>query len=124
MDLDFNFEEEKKNYSVKISIYESQYYDIKNLADELEMSVKKLVNKSIKFALKDYRKNKYIRCVNKIIFIEDDYLKKYSLKIKANYYKELKDICDDYDINIKELVRNIILYYPMIVKQHEYDWIE
>lgn len=124
MDLEFDFEEEKKNYSVKISIYESQYYDIKNLADELEMSVKKLVNKSIKFALKDYRKNNYIRCVNKIIFIEDDYLKKYSLKIKANYYEELKDICGDYDINIKELVRNIILYYPMIVKQHEYDWIE
>lgn len=124
MDEDFYFEEEKKDCSVKVSIYEIQYDEFKNLADELDMSVKKLVNKSIKFALKDYKKKGYIRRIDKIIFIEEDYLKKYSFKIKADYYEKLKDICNEYDINIKELVRNIILYYPLIIKEYEEEsWI-
>ncbi|MEX0052469.1 hypothetical protein AB2T85_17770 [Clostridium butyricum] len=124
MDEYFDFEEEKKDYSIKISMYETEYYELKNLADELELSVKKLVNKSIKFALKDYKKKGYIKRSDKLIFIEDEYLKKYNCKVKADFYENLKDICEEYDMNIKELVRNIISYYPLIIKEREDDnWI-
>ena len=112
-------EEFNKSYCVKISMYECKYYELKEMADNLDVSLKKLANKSIKLALVDYEKNKVIKCCNEIRIIDDEQLKKYSFKIKEKYYELLKEISDLYDIKIKELVRNIIMYYPTIIKKRE-----
>lgn len=105
--------------SVKVSIYEQQYSEIKSIAYSKDISVKKLINKSIKYALKDYEENGYIECNNRIHVEDEENIKQYSLKVKDKYYNELKIICNTYDIKMKELVRQIILYYPYLIKSEE-----
>ncbi|SFB38634.1 hypothetical protein [Clostridium frigidicarnis] len=111
--------EEKKEWSVKISLFYREYQELKDIAYELDISVKKLVNKSIKYALKDYKENKSIKRSDKILFLEDDKLKVYSFKIKEKHYEKLKKISDKVDMNVKELVRCILSQYPSFVQQSE-----
>ena len=51
---------EKKEWSVKISLFKSDYNELQMIAYNLDISLKKLVNKSIKYALKDYKANNSI----------------------------------------------------------------
>lgn len=115
--------EEKKEWSVKISLFNSEYKQLQTIAYDLDISLKKLVNKSIKYALKDYRNNRSIKRSEKIQFL-DDGLKVYSFKIKEKHYDKLKKISDKVDMNVKELVKCIISYYPTLVEQYEDDLLE
>ncbi|MDU0324125.1 hypothetical protein RWZ02_15735 [Clostridium butyricum] len=109
---------EKKEWSVKISLFKSDYNELQRIAYNLDFSLKKLVNKSIKYALKDYKINKSIKRKDRIQFLDDE-LKVYSFKIKEKHYNKLKEIADKIDMNVKELVKSILSYYPILVEECE-----
>lgn len=114
---------EKKEWSVKISLFKSDYNELQRIAYNLDISLKKLVNKSIKYALKDYKANNSIKRTDIIRFLDDE-LKVCSFKIKEKHYDKLKKISDKVDMNVKELVKCIISYYPILVEEHEERWLE
>lgn len=115
--------EENKEWSVKISLFNSEYKQLQIIAYDLDISLKKLVNKSIKYALKDYKINNSIKRIDKIQFLDDE-LKVYSFKIKEKHYDKLKKISDKVDMNVKELVKSILSYYPTLVEEHEDNLLE
>jgi predicted DNA-binding ribbon-helix-helix protein len=109
---------DKKYWSVKVSLLESEYYKLKDIADDLEMSLRKLVNKSIKFALNDINKG-YLKRSDTVFMDKKEKL--CSFKIKAKHYERLKNICLDKDLNIRYLIKDILSKYPYIVYEYEED---
>lgn len=97
--------------SVKVNLFYSEYTELKNIADDNNLTLKKLVNKSIAMALDEiedtgfYSRRRNVR----VAYSE---LKKCSLKIKNKHYDKLVAICEHHDIRLKDIVRDIILYYP------------
>ncbi|WP_416187836.1 hypothetical protein [Clostridium perfringens] len=108
-----------KEWSIKISLFEREYIELLDIAEELDISIKKLLNKSIKYSLNDFKRNRVIRRTDKISIHFDDTLNKYSFTIKDKHYEKLKEISNDCDIRLKELVRNIFIYYSRRVKESE-----
>jgi len=102
-------------YSIKISLSESEYEDLKNKCKTMEVTIKHLLNKSIRYAIKDFETNRCIRRSHKIELRVDDSVKHYSFKIKDDHYHKLKDIADLFNANVKEIVTYIISYYPSVV---------
>ncbi|QCJ44481.1 hypothetical protein FAY30_22620 [Bacillus sp. S3] len=105
----------KKEWSVKLALFESEYTTLQDLASEIDITVKKLVNKSIKLALKDYEKKHHIKRSSQIRYVEDTELRTYSFKIKEKHYEKLKGISDSLEMNVKEIVKCILSYYPNVV---------
>lgn len=110
--------ENKKDYSVKVPMFMHEYKEIQDISFDLDISLKKLINKSVKYAWKDYKSNKRIQR-SSVIYIGNDNIKLYSFKIKEKQYERLKKISNNIDMNIKELLRSILSYYPNIVKEYE-----
>lgn len=108
-----------KENSVKVSIYEKQYSEIKIIAHANGLKVKQLINMSIEQALGDYEQYGYIQCNNRICVEDEESVVKYSLKVTDENYNNLKVICNAYDIKIKELIRQIILCYPYLIISKE-----
>lgn len=106
-----------KEWSVKVYMSETEYTELKDTAYYLEISLKKLINKSIKFALNDIKKGYF--CRSQIVKINCERMKEYSFKIKSKHYEKIKLICKDMDLNAKDLVRDILSYYPKCVKEYE-----
>lgn len=104
--------EGKKDWSVKISLFECEYIELQNLASVLDVPLKKLVNKSIKLALYDFKKNKHIKRSGKLEYFEDIEINTYSFKIKEKHYEKLKLIGNNLEMNVKEIVKCILSYYP------------
>lgn len=103
--------DKSEDSSVKVSLLEQDYLELKDIAIDNSITLKKLINKSILLALKEIDNTGFYtrrRTVNVI----DSEVKLYSLKIKTKYYEELKKICDRYDFRLKDIVRDIILLYP------------
>ncbi|MBO3313993.1 hypothetical protein [Clostridium perfringens] len=110
--------DKKKEWSVKVSMFEKEYLQLQYIAYDLDISLKKLINKSVKYAWKDYKSTYRIQRSNSI-YIGDDDIKLYSFKVKEKQYERLKVISNNIDMNIKELLRSILSYYPNIVKKYE-----
>ncbi|EIW6614799.1 hypothetical protein [Clostridium perfringens] len=110
--------EKKKEWSVKVPMFEQEYVKLQDIAYDLDISLKKLINKSVKYAWKDYKSSERIQRSNSI-YIWNDNIKPYSFKIKEKQYERLKEISNNIDMNIKELLRSILSYYPNIVKKYE-----
>src|SRR5699024_6866255 len=117
---------EKK--TVKISLSRSQYEDLIDLANDEEVSLKKLIKQSIKKTLEKLydkkknpdnsydsegeEKNRYLYRNSRInISTKNEERIKYNFKIQEKQHNNPKDISIQTDIKIKYLLRDIILYY-------------
>ncbi|WP_242301775.1 hypothetical protein [Bacillus cereus group sp. BfR-BA-01361] len=106
---------DKKDYSVKVSLSKEHYRELKEIAYELEISIKKLVNQSIKKSLKDIEVNGYYKRSKEVYVIDKEFVL-YSLKIKSKHYKELQRISNETQITVKGIVEDILSVYPAIVQ--------
>ncbi|WP_242272093.1 hypothetical protein [Bacillus cereus group sp. BfR-BA-01310] len=106
---------DKKDHSLKVSLSKEYYRQLKEMAYDLEISMKKLVNQSIKKALKDIEVNECYKR-SKDVYVIGNGFKLYSLKIKSKYYKELQKISNETQITIKGIVEDILSVYPAIVQ--------
>ncbi|GAA0733676.1 hypothetical protein [Clostridium oceanicum] len=116
--------DKKKEWSVKIFLFDKEYNKLEKIADELDYSVKKLVNKSIRYALKDFEKNKKIKRLEYVEYHKDGELRIYSFKIKEKRYIRLKEISKNIAMSKKELVKCIISYYPKVIQEKENQMLE
>jgi predicted DNA-binding ribbon-helix-helix protein len=107
---------DKKDYSVKVSLSKGHYHELKEIAYELEISMKKLVNQSIKKSLKDIEVNGYYKRSKKEVYVIDKEFALYSLKVKSKHYKELQRISNETQITVKGIVEDILSVYPAIVQ--------
>jgi hypothetical protein len=107
---------DKKDYSVKVSLSKGHYHELKEIAYELEISMKKLVNQSIKKSLKDIEVNGYYKR-SKEVYVIDKEFALYSLKVKSKHYKKVtKRISNETQITVKGIVEDILSVYPAIVQ--------
>ncbi len=106
---------DKKDYSVKVSLSKGHYRKLKEMAYELEISMKKLVNQSIKKSIKDIEVNGYYKR-SKEVYVIDKEFALYSLKVKSKHYKELQRISNETQITVKGIVEDILSVYPAIVQ--------
>lgn len=109
---------QKVEISIKVSLFIKEYHALEESSSYLEISKKKIVNKSIKYAWKDYVNNAEINRKSKI-YIGNDSIKQYSFKIKEKQYERLEEMSQKTNINKKELLRNILSYYPEVVRDNE-----
>ncbi len=100
-----------KEFSVKVKLFEQDYFELKEIARRNEITLKKLVNKSIQKAIDDIDDYGFYERKRRVLVLEDEMVA-CSLKIKSKHYKTLKVICENQDIRMKDMVRDIILYYP------------
>jgi hypothetical protein len=107
---------DKKDYSVKVSLSKGHYHELKEIAYELEISEKKLVNQSIKKSLKDIEVNGYSKRSKKEVYVIDKEFALYSQKVKSKHYKELQRISNETQITVKGIVEDILSVYPAIVQ--------
>lgn len=118
--------DKKKEWSVKISMFEEEYMQLQDIAYDLDVSLKKLINKSVKYAWKDYKLSARVQRSNSIYIGKSD-INLYSVKVSEKQYERLKKISNNIDVNVKELLRSLLSYYPNIVKEyeeHEDEWLD
>lgn len=100
-----------KEFSVKVKLFEQDFFELKEIASRNEITLKKLVNKSIQKAIEDIERYGFYERTRRVLVLEDEMVA-CSLKIKNKHYKALKIICENQDILMKEMVRDVILHYP------------
>jgi len=103
--------------SVKIKLLECEFNEIQNILLKLDINLKNLVNTSIRAALYDINNKGYYMRTDK--FSIDKRTKLYSLKIKLNLYKQLQEISNNIDLNIRSLIRDILLIYPKLIYEYK-----
>ncbi|ASA25657.1 hypothetical protein B9T62_35965 [Paenibacillus donghaensis] len=97
--------------SVKVQLLYRDYMELKDIADDNNLTLKKLVNKSIGMALEDIEEKGFYSRSRSVRVVTSE-MKKCSLKIKNKHYEKLVKICEYHDIRLKDIVRDIIIYYP------------